>query len=362
MKKSVPKINGSVKGWSIILAVIFCNSVFAQLQVTKQVVGLKTTQKPVKAKSQVSHKNNNSKHAIYLDKQTPRKKTLAPALNSTRGFIPKQSIKKSATSINSSSKTIFHTSTRRTFNSRSAAAFPIEIFSEDFSGADSIPAGWSNVDMMDTGLVWQWNTGMSYGEFPATLDPLTSSGADGYVMFDSDGQGMSYGGELSFLTTPAINCSTNTFVYAELNHYFKRHINNKGFLLISTDSTTWDTLFSAHQYLGLDLGINRGTANAENVGGDISGFAAQEPKVWFRFMWEGDYDYYWFIDDFRVYEPEIQDVSITDMSDHNPLYCDQYTDSIRVEVTNMGNDTVFGLTIGFSKNGGAYFIRYNTSG
>ncbi|MBL4654767.1 MAG: hypothetical protein JKY33_02980, partial [Bacteroidia bacterium] len=153
MKKSVPKINGSVKGWSIILAVIFCNSVFAQLPATKQMVGLKTAQKPVKAKSQVNHKNNNIKDVIYLDKQTPKKKVFVPILNSSRGFIPKQSIKKSVTSINSSSKTIFHTSAGRIFNSRSATAFPIEIFSEDFSAADSIPAGWSNVDMMDTGLV-----------------------------------------------------------------------------------------------------------------------------------------------------------------------------------------------------------------
>ncbi|MBL4715646.1 MAG: hypothetical protein JKX95_03345, partial [Bacteroidia bacterium] len=348
MKKSLPNFKGSVKGWSIVLAVIFCNSVFAQVPTTKQVAGLKTTQKPVKAKTRVNSKNNIIKNAIYLDKQRSNKKTLVPTPYSTRGFLPTQSIKRSSTSIKSTSKTIFHAINSRKLNTRSASAFPIEIFSEDFSSADSIPAGWSNVDMNDTGLVWQWNSGMSNGEFPATLDPVTSSSADGYVMFDSDGQGMSYGGELSFLTTPVINCSTNTFVYGELNHYFKRHINNKGYLLVSTDSTNWDTIFTAHA----GLGINRGTDNADNTGGDISGFAANEPKVWFRFMWEGDYDYYWFIDDFRIYEPEIKDVSITDMSDHDPLYCDQYADSIRVEITNLGNDTVFGLTIGFSKNFG----------
>jgi hypothetical protein len=161
------------------------------------------------------------------------------------------------------------------------------IYSEDFSSG-ALPTGWSNVDNTANGFVWEFNN-------PGARDFFSTTNANGFVIFDSDNYGGGDEAENNDLISDTIDCSANSFVVLSFEHYFRSGYGGSGAVLVTGDNgTTWDTIA---QY-GAES-----TANAEAASFNITDIAAGQSQVIVKFHWEGDYSWYWAIDDFAIIEP-----------------------------------------------------------
>jgi hypothetical protein len=178
-------------------------------------------------------------------------------------------------------------------------------FSEDF--ANGIPATWSNVSNTAAGLEWTYTITGAYNTFnpvASQLSPVGTSAGNGYVKIDSDSAGP-IGVEDASLTTPAINCTGHANVHLSFSEYFAQYATSTGTVSVSTNNVTWTDVHAAET----GLNQNEGTDNPNIVDIDISSVAANQATVYVRFRYQGDYDYYWFVDDVQLYEPSAFDLA-----------------------------------------------------
>lgn len=180
-----------------------------------------------------------------------------------------------------------------------------DIYTEDF--ANSIPNDWTA--FTESGPCdWIWTNEGHMGDFPSAS--LNSTTADnGWMIIDSDLCGAEGGDiEVAYLTSPSIDCSANTSVAVRFEQYFRRYAPAAEVtsLEVSTDGgTTWNSYeFNA------DVD-QTGTPNPDVVQVNITDIAAGQSDVQFRFRWEGTWGYGWQIDDFAVFEPLDNDVTLS---------------------------------------------------
>jgi hypothetical protein len=192
----------------------------------------------------------------------------------------------------------------------------VVVLDEDFSSG-ALPTGWQNVDNVGGGEIWVFNN-------PGARTINTTTGANGFAIFDSDFNGAASGPENSDLITLPLDCSTLTNVILEFEHYFQAGFGGLGELFVSGDSgTNWTSLQSWSALT---------TPNAETVTYDITTIAAGQSQVLIRWNWIGDYSWYWAVDDVRVYS-----------LDDNPLMVvtpDTLYDTVLVGGTTMDMITV----------------------
>ncbi|MFN8144642.1 MAG: T9SS type A sorting domain-containing protein [Bacteroidia bacterium] len=192
----------------------------------------------------------------------------------------------------------------------------VAFFTEDFSAG--IPAGWTNVDSNNVGVAWKWTT---TGAFQPNvngddnfLSPTGTSAANGYMMYDSDSANASIGGEWAILTSNAIDCSTHPTVRLTMNEYFLMFEDaaaifpNTGHVYVSTDSTTWYLVHAAEA----GLTNNTGTPNPSAVVENISAIAGGASTVYLKFVFTGDWSWYWMFDDVELSELPSVDAGVVD--------------------------------------------------
>ena len=198
-------------------------------------------------------------------------------------------------------------------------------FNEDF--ATGIPASWQNIDNTSNGGgTWEW---------------INDSG-DQFVVFDSDGQGNDNIPENADLISPAINCSSASFVAVSFLSSFTQFQSSVGTASISTDGgSTWTAFYTVNTSIGVI------------VLEDITAAAAGKADVRFKFNFVGNWDYFWIIDDFSVYTPSSKDFSCYDIS--TGLYNDIADSPISIagSLENRGSETITSFDINYSIDGGA---------
>ena len=216
-------------------------------------------------------------------------------------------------------------------------------FSEDFSAG--IPAGWTNVDNSGNGVVWRTTTtGAVNTTSPVDeqLNPVGTSAANGYLILDSDSAGPGIT-QNSDLISSAINCSGHSIVHLSFNEYFAQYGASTGTVSVSNDNVNWIIVHQAESGLASDSG----TANPNSPDIDISAVAANMATVYVRFNYTGSYDYWWFADDFLLYEPSAIDLSAYSILNLNDEYTKipflQATElSLSGEIKNAGFGTASG--------------------
>ena len=161
-------------------------------------------------------------------------------------------------------------------------------FNEDFTSG--IPASWQNIDnTSNNGGTWEWI---------AQSNGVTTN----FAVFDSDGQGNDNIAENADLISPAINCSSASFVAVSFFSSFRQYQSSVGTASISTDGgSTWTPFYTVN------------TSSTVILLEDITAAAAGVADVRFKFNFVGSYDYFWIIDDFRVYTPSSKDFSCFDI-------------------------------------------------
>ena len=206
------------------------------------------------------------------------------------------------------------------------------LFSEDF--ASGIPAGWTNTDNMGGSQIWEYTTvGGAYGGQLAS-----TTAANGYVMFDSDGYG-SGPAEDADLITASFSTTGQSVVRLQFQEFFRDYATPTGTVSVSGDGgTNWTSVYT----------VTAQTSNPNLVDIDISAIAANKASVKVKFNYQGDWDYWWLVDDIFVYAPAAYDAAVVSgfLSEYTAVPFEQatsYTPSC--QVYNNGANTVTGVSV-----------------
>ena len=178
------------------------------------------------------------------------------------------------------------------------------IYSEEFNG--SLPAGWqNNVIAGPAGFPgWEWTlTGGAYG---GQLNSTTAS--NGYMILDSDAHGSTGFSEEADLISPPIDCSSaTTSIFMSLEHYARTFGAADISIFISNDNFSTQTLL--YNWSGAPANAGNGS-NPVISQFDITAIATGQNNVKLKFKWIGEYDYWWLIDDIKIYAASSYNLSM----------------------------------------------------
>lgn len=153
--------------------------------------------------------------------------------------------------------------------------------------------------------LWEHTLTGPYGTFSGSWGDVESeTAANGWVMFDSDGNGSADPGTgaptgVEFDTyiqmANAVDLSSYSTVAVIFQEFYKA-LQSQVFVDVSIDGTNW----TSTEYHA-DFGPNDQTAQPEYAYQDISAVAGGQATVWVRLRYVG-YGYFWQIDDFAIVE------------------------------------------------------------
>ncbi|MEQ9186257.1 MAG: T9SS type A sorting domain-containing protein [Cryomorphaceae bacterium] len=224
------------------------------------------------------------------------------------------------------------------------------LFTEDFgTGAGQ----WTNVSQNSSSAIWEYrgtsttptNATGSQGAYAGTSTPIASpTTSNGFMIFDSDyydngGTAGNFGGgpmpapHDAALTSPEIDCSTESGVLLTFYSYF-RHYDANGFVIVTNDNfTSSDTVWNGSDFHD----VNTASASDEFVKVNISDVAAGSSTVKIRFVFNGQGNatptgyYFWMIDDINVVGAADFDLAVTESyfrgageSDYSAMYSNFY--------------------------------------
>ena len=164
-------------------------------------------------------------------------------------------------------------------------------WSDDLSDASL----WTMTDYAHSGTQnWVITTSAPTGAYSNSMGAIASTTAsNGFGLFDSDALSVSYTNVQD--ATLAFNNSIDCSMYQNVNIQFEsnyRKFNDSIFVEVSNDNLNWDR-YEVHA----DYATNTSSANPEYVSLNISPTAGGQATVWFRFRFEGVWDYAWMVDD-----------------------------------------------------------------
>lgn len=206
------------------------------------------------------------------------------------------------------------------------------IYTQNFSTA-GLPAGWQNVDQSGVGG-GTWTRKTSAHSF------ASSTAANGFYIFDSDALGNDSKAENADLITGAIDCSSNTHVALQFQQYFVQYASSSGTVSVSTDGSSWSQVYQ----------VTANSDNPETVTLDITGIAAGHSTVYIKFNYQGNYDYWWAIDDINVYEPAALDIAVDKLT--LTKYVGLSYQFVSGVLSNQGSNTITSFDLTYTVNGG----------
>jgi len=237
-------------------------------------------------------------------------------------------------------------------NQRKANSAPTvltTIFQEDFAnGIDTTV--WSIIDNMGNGEIWTYTTvgpNSGPGGIPVPLSPSGTTASNGYMLFDSDNGINAAAPEDCDLITPAINCSNNSTVFLTFNHFFLQYLTSTAIVSVSNDGITWNDIYTVENAFVEDSA----TVNPDFQVHNITAYAANQPAVYIRFRYIGNYDWYWEVDDILVYEPATNDAGVTSITGLQSGCNLSSTTPVSITVNNFGTGSVSNIPVVVTING-----------
>lgn len=219
----------------------------------------------------------------------------------------------------------------KTFNPLSASAFnrPVQdqaswldngqravFYSEDFSGTNGLPAGWTTVD--DLTPTGQTPVNFAWANTPGAVTPaaagqpliltfLAPGASNGFLWANSD-RGLTAApstNHLTRLTTAPIDCSGQSSVLLTMKStigVFDLDADTAVKVRVSTDGVNWTNFapFPCLKAGGINPPCERFSYNPQNVAVNITSVAANQSTVYLQFQWRGGWEYYWAIDDLEL--------------------------------------------------------------
>jgi hypothetical protein len=156
---------------------------------------------------------------------------------------------------------------------------------------------WSIVSSLPGSL-----TGQGFGP------TFNSTSGGNFALIDSDGAGASASQNCNMSNATPIDCSAEATVAISFDNYHRIYLETHK-VLVSTDGVNY-TEFNVNT--GYGSGINYVTSpNAERVTLNISCVAANASSVTIRFNYQGQYDWFWCIDDVALSDAPADDLKLT---------------------------------------------------
>ncbi len=171
-----------------------------------------------------------------------------------------------------------------------------EFYTQNFSGG--IPGSWQNLEVLAAGGTWAYSTTAPVNwtgtGLPGSGPAFTSAG-NGFILFDSDGRGNDGAAEDAELISAAIDCSNFGAIKLKFEQHFANYQND-----ISTVGVSNDGVNFMKWELNGALAENAVTNNPDPVELDISAVADGQATVYIMFKYQGNYDFWWAIDDISL--------------------------------------------------------------
>jgi len=212
----------------------------------------------------------------------------------------KVSVKKNVTSINQPAPE---------HSTESGMIFGDTLYSNDFSNAGDFtlnPVTSSN-GVWVIGLPATIGTGY-FGRIYAPGEAFASStGANGYALFDSDLAGEDAFNDASFTLGPISIPSTSSNISINFEQWYARFADSAQ-VWISADGTSFTMIGDNSDVEVLGSQGGEATPNGDLKSIDISSYDGQ--TVYFRFRYKGNWDYSWLVDDITITEYSIPETEL----------------------------------------------------
>ena len=211
------------------------------------------------------------------------------------------------------------------------------LYSESFaSGFNTC----STIDHNGTAGSWVYSHNPIVSPYLGNVTLSSPTAANGFALMLSDGVTAAVNTDL---ITPAINCSGNSNVALQFNHWLQATTSSTvAVVSVSTDSVNWTTVFDAIQnYTGL---------NPEVIQINISAVAANQPKVYVKFNYQATNDIFWAVDDIKVFTLPDYDVAVKTAI--VPDFIGKGNVTIQANVENLGSQTLSSVQLTYRINNG----------
>lgn len=187
---------------------------------------------------------------------------------------------------------------------------------ENFNGTtgSTPPAGWSNNTLSGSSFdTWRFNNPGG-----RTLNsPISSPSA----IFDSDNYSGGGGFEDVTLESPSFNTIGYAGVTLKWDQYFQSGFGGTAIVQV-WDGTTWNTVYN-------NSSTTTSNPNTQTI--NITTIAANKADIKVRFRWQGDWSWYWIVDNVQVYYVvDVQPLSV----DAPKTPCGASNDSVKITVRN----------------------------
>lgn len=231
------------------------------------------------------------------------------------------------------------------FTTGFSQVFWTETFTDQASSTTNWVHGGTNAAAAN--LTWTWTTDVNAGAYQP--GPFSApSAATGYFWFDSDGNAAgAHDVTLTNVAAP-VNCTGKTDVRLRFNTYYRTYTGGDVAQVgVSTDGVN----FTYHNVPEFDALLDENEAGVRQV---YQGWidldideADNQAQVWIQFRWQGDFEYYWKVDDITLAEYTVPQSAVTFRVNSSLLTVDpagmkiagSFTNWADADMTNDGNGT-----------------------
>ena len=192
-------------------------------------------------------------------------------------------------------------------NSSSVAPAPAPFWTNDFSNSSD----WTMVDLLNGGLQnWAITTNAPTGSFSLAMGAISSTtAANGFALFDSDALNTQYTPQEATLTyNGTVDCSQYQYVNINFECYHRVFHDS---LFLETSLDNFATVAGRYP-IQEGLGVGNSSPNPEYISVNVSASAGNQSAVYFRFHYEGEWDYATMIDDVNFSETPDNELSFSD--------------------------------------------------
>ncbi len=181
------------------------------------------------------------------------------------------------------------------------AALAQAFWTESYSDQSTAVTNWTNSGTNTGSRVWQWTNNPQAGDYqPGVFAAVTAT--TGYMYFDSDSNGNNAHDARLTNTNLPVNCSGKSNVHLKLFTYYRTF---SGTDVARIGISTNGTNFTYHNVPQFDALVAETPNNPQIYQGYIDlaiPEADGQAQVWIQFRWEGQFEYYWKVDDLEMYE------------------------------------------------------------
>jgi hypothetical protein len=179
----------------------------------------------------------------------------------------------------------------------------VALWENDFSTASD----WVMTNTSDPALDWSITTDLSAIPVAALRPAGFTSAANGYALIDSDAAGNSATQNANMTYSGTIDLSAYQYVSLVFQHSYRTYLDTRIVRVSNDGGTTWTdfVITSGTETTGVN------TANPETYSLDISAVAGNQSNVKIQFNYQGNWGWYWAIDDVKIVETDDYDLQLS---------------------------------------------------